>query len=68
MVHRNNYRHWTQEVCSPAKIEILRPNLDWRIIWMETAALPNNIRETKFSTNRNLDTVVYSNEIETLIR
>ena len=28
----------------------------------------NNIRETKFSTNRNLDTVVYSNEIETLIR
>ena len=54
MVHRNNYRHWTQEVCSPAKIEILRPNLDWRIIWIETTALPNHIGESMFLFNKRL--------------
>jgi hypothetical protein len=51
MIHRNNYRHWIQEVSSPGKIEILRPNLDWKKIWVETAILPTNIRETMFLFN-----------------
>ncbi len=28
------------------KIEILWPNLDWKEIWVETAVLQTNIRET----------------------
>jgi hypothetical protein len=54
MVHRSNYRHWIQEVCGPGKIEILRPTLDWKFIWMETAALPHNIREIMFLFNQRL--------------
>ena len=50
----NHYRHGIQEVCSPGKIEISIPNLDWRIIWIETTALPNHIGESMFLFNKRL--------------
>ena len=54
MVHRNNYHHWIQEVSSPGKIQILKPNLDWKWIWMDTAALPPHMREIMFLFNQRL--------------
>lgn len=52
LVQRNNYRQWIQEVSSPKKIAILKPNLDWKRIWMETAAVPTHIREIMFLFNQ----------------